>query len=122
MNGLLRHELEVIGDIASGTLDPDGEDRGHLPKTATVLGTYRGLIQPKSARERASVAGVDANIGTHRIYLERAALELPVDSDMRVRKSGDPDADLNGEYRLFFVGNAAGFGHHAELDAEKVTA
>jgi len=120
MIGLLRHDLEVVGLVASGTLATDGEDRGHLATTETVLGTFRGLIQPKSARERVSVSGTDANLSTHRIYLEGAALALPVDSDMRIRKAGTVDADLNGDYLIDFVGNAAGYGHHIEIDATRL--
>ena len=119
MIGLLRHTLEVVSLVASGSLDSDGEDRGHLTRTPTVLATYRGLIQPKRARERVSVAGTDTNVSTHRIYIEGAALELPVDSDMRIRKVGTVDADLNGDYLVDFVGNAAGYGHHIEIDATR---
>lgn len=117
---LFRHELELYGWIAAGGLDPDGDDRGHPVATRTLLGTFSGLVQPRSARERVSVPGVDANIGTHRIFVERAALELPVDSDMEVQKVGTVDPDLNGAYRLNAVGNAAGQGHHVEIDADLV--
>jgi hypothetical protein len=117
----LRHELELYGFVATGApLDPDGEDRGHPEAARTLLGTYAGLVQPRSARERASAAGVDANIGTHRIFLEAAALELPVDSDMELELASP--ASLAGTYRIRFVGDAAGQGHHAEIDADLVRA
>lgn len=122
IGGLLRHSIDVVGDVVSGTLDPDGEDWGHPGVTPTVLGTYRGLIQPKTAREVASTTGTDANVGAFRVYLERAALELPVDTDMRLVKSGDPDPDLDGTYQVTYVGNAAGFGHHAEIVATRLEA
>lgn len=122
MISLLRHSIEVIVDVAGGVLDPDGEDRGHLATTELVIGPFRGLVQPRSARERASVASADVSIGSHRVYLERAAIGA-VDSDMRLRKVGDPDPDLNGTYRIEGeVANAAGMGHHLEVAAERVDA
>ena len=119
MIDLLRHELEVVWLVAGGALDPEGADYGGPAATATVVGTYRGLIQPKSARERASVLGNDVAIGDFRIYLEMPAIDV-VTQDALIRKTGDPDPDLDGDYRILFVGNAAGWGHHIELDAQRI--
>lgn len=117
---LLRHELEVVWQLEEGTLDPEGEDLGHALSTETVAATVRGLVQPRSSRERASASGRDVNIGTHRIYLEPSALDV-VTADAVIRKAGAPDADLDGDYRILFVGNAAGQGHHIEVDADRLT-
>lgn len=120
IGSLLRHSLVRVSDVPSAVLDPDGEDRGHRATTATDGATYRGLIQPRSARERASVASSDVNIGTHRIYLEASALGV-VDVDDRLRKDAvAPDADLAGTYRIVAIANAAGQGHHLEIDAELI--
>lgn len=119
IDDLLRHELEVVTESLTGApLATDGEDRGHRARTATVVGTFHGLIQPRTARERLSWNGVDTSIGTHRIYLEAAAIGQ-VDTDMVVVKAGGLDPDLDGTYKIGFVGNAAGWGHHLELDATR---
>lgn len=118
--GLLRHRLVRVVDVTTAPLDPDGEDRGHPATTATDSATYWGQIQPRDARERASVASDDVNIGTHVIYLEAAAIGV-VDVDDRLRKDAvDPDPDLAGTYRITAIGNAAGMGHHLKVSAELV--
>ena len=119
IGSVLRHRLEVRALIVSAALAADGEDRGHPTRTGTLLGTFAGLVQPRSARERASASGRDVSIGSHRIYLEAGALALPVDTDMHVVKIGTVDPDLNGTYRVLAAGNAAGQGHHVEIDAER---
>lgn len=120
IGSLLRHELEAVGDVSSGILDPNGDDRGHPSTTVGSFWIGRGLVQPRSARERASVLSSDVSIGTHRIYLEGAAIGF-VDTDMRIVKSGGLDPDLDGTYRIIGeVANAAGFGHHLEIAAERI--
>lgn len=122
MMDLLRHSIAVVRDVPTGApLDPDGEDRGRVTRAPETVGTYRGLIQPKSARERAAWTQTDAAMVTHRIYLEAAALGN-VDTDCRLVKAGGNDPDLDGTYRVGFVGNAAGWGHHVEIDAERLDA
>lgn len=113
------HAVTVVGDVAGGSLDPDGEDRGHLATTVATFFAGAGWIQPRSARERASVLATGVSIGTHRIYLDASAVGL-VDADMTVVKAGTPGADLNGSYRIREVRNAAGVGHHMELDADRI--
>lgn len=120
MLDLLRHELEILVFVAGGVLDPEGEDLGHPAGSTLVVGPFRGLVQPRSSRERASAAARDVNVGDYRIFLEGAAIGA-VDADMVVRKADAVDVDLNGDYRILFVGNAAGQGHHLELDASRTT-
>lgn len=120
MIDLLRHDLLVVVFTSGGVLDPEGADSGHPAGAEVVLGPYRGLVQPRSARERASASGRDVNVGDFRIYLEGPAIEV-VDADVVIRKTADPDPDLDGDYRVLFVGNAAGMGHHLELDADRLT-
>lgn len=121
MIDLFRHELEIVLELADDpeTLDPEGADYGTPASSEVVAATVRGLIQPRSARERASIAGNDVAIGSYRGFLEIAAIDS-VTQDAIIRKSGDPDADLDGDYRVLFVGNAAGWGHHVELDLERI--
>lgn len=117
---LFRHDLEVVWTVANAALDAEGEDLGHPATAETIAGTFRGLVQPRSARERASSTGRDINVGDFRIYLEGAALDV-VDADVVIRKVAGLDADLDGDYRILFVGNAAGQGHHVELDGDRLT-
>lgn len=116
---LLRHSLDVVTHVSGATLDSEGADLGH-PAGTEAVASFRGLVQPRSARERASSAGRDVNIGAYRIFLEAAALGV-VTPDSTIRKSGAPDPDMNGTYRVLFVGNAAGQGHHVEIDADRQT-
>jgi hypothetical protein len=117
---LLVHTVELRRSVPGGTLDPEGEDRGHLATTDTLVGTYLGLVQPRTARERANATRDDASIGTHRIYLEASAIGV-VTSDDYLRKTGTFADDLNGDYRIVGeVANAAGMGHHLEVAAERV--
>lgn len=120
--GLLRHSIVLVRDGSPAALDAEGDDRGHPGTTPSDVATYAGLIQPKTARERLSVAGSDVNVGSHRIYLEAAAIGS-VDVDDRLRKDATaPDADLAGEYRIVAIANAAGMGHHLEVDADLIRA
>lgn len=120
MIDLLHHSLDVVWFVAGPTLDPEGEDLGHPAGSELVAGTVRGQIQPISARERASALGRDVNVGLYRIFLEPAAIDI-VDADVVIRKSGSPNENLDGDYRVVLVRDAAGIGHHLELDANRTT-
>lgn len=115
-----RHTLAVVRHTHSGpgapALDAEGADLGVPTGAERVSDPFAGLIQPRTARERATATGEGANVGDFRIYLPVRDLG-PADV---LRKSGDPDADLNGDYRIVFIGNAAGMGHHLEVDADRL--
>lgn len=113
---LYRHTLAVVRSIPGATLDSEGADLGMGTPTESVSGSFSGLIQPRSARERADPLGTGPNVGNFRIYCPVRDLG----PDDVIRKSGSPDADLNGDYRVLFVGNAAGQGHHLEIDADRL--
>ncbi len=111
-----RHSLVVVRQDHSGTLDAEGADLGIPTGAERVSAPFVGLIQPKSSRERAIPTGEGASVGAFRIYTPVRDLG-PNDV---LRKSGDPEPDLNGDYRVLFVGNAAGMGHHYEIDADRL--
>lgn len=117
-----RHTLAVVRATHSGVgapaLDAEGVDLGVPTGTERVSATFLGFIQPKSARERAATTGEGANVGQFRIYLPVRDLG----PDDILRKTGSPETDLNGDYRVLFVGNAAGMGHHLEVDADRLVA
>lgn len=111
-----RHSLVVVRQTHSGSLDAEGADLGVPTGAERVSSAFAGLIQPKSARERAATTGEGTNVGTFRIYTP----VRDIGPDDVLRKSGSPEADLNGDYRVLFVGNAAGMGHHLEIDADRL--
>lgn len=111
-----RHTLAVVRQNHSGSLDAEGADLGVPTGAERVSDPFVGLIQPKSARERAATTGEGSNVGTFRIYVPVRDLG----PDDILRKSGSPEPDLNGDYRVLFVGNAAGMGHHLEVDADRL--
>lgn len=111
-----RHSLVVVRPDHSGALDAEGADLGIPSGTDRVSAPFLGLIQPKSARERAAPTGEGANVGQFRIYTP----VLDIGPSDVLRKSGDPDSDLDGDYRILFIGNAAGMGHHLEIDADRM--
>lgn len=119
-----RHRVRVVRQTHSGagapSLDAEGDDLGVPSGSERVSDPIPALIQPKSARERAAPTGEGANVGNFRIYLPI----VDVGPDDVLRKdsgtNGDPDADLDGDYRILFVGNAAGMGHHLEVDVDRL--
>ncbi len=111
-----RHTLAVVRTVEGGTLDTEGADLGHGSPTTTVSATFAGLVQPRDAREVDDAVGRGVNVGAFRIYLPVRDLG-PNDV---LRKSGSPNADLNGDYRIKSVANAAGWGHHLEVEADRL--
>ena len=119
-----RHRVKIVRQTHSGAgapaLDPEGADLGVPSGAERVSAVVPALIQPKSAKERAATTGEGANVGNFRIYLP----VRDVGPHDVIRKdsvaNGDPDADLDGDYRVLFVGNAAGMGHHLEVDVDRL--
>jgi hypothetical protein len=77
-----------------------------------TLATVRGLIQPKRAREVAQLNQAGAVVSTHTVFL------APTD----VREADRILADDGQRYEIDGVRDAAGLGHHLELDARTVVA
>lgn len=118
---VLTHSLEVVRSSYSAP-DAEGADYGHGTESTSVVGTYRGLIQPRSAKDRATSTSEGANVGAFRGFLEAGAIGNVGPDDVVRKAAVAPGADLAGDYRILFVGNAAGRDHHLELDLERVEA
>lgn len=117
-SGRLIHTLSV-----ERATDIDTDDYGQAVSTWSAT-SVRGLPQPKSIREQALTSEAGAVVGHWTIFLE--AIDL-AESDRIVH---DPTAcsvpgvrDLpHGTFHPTGIRNAAGIGHHLEVDAELIAA
>lgn len=103
----LVHHL-AIERVTDGTRD----EYGVPDQTWALLTLVRGLIQPKTAVEVAQLTQGGAVASTDTIYL------LPTDVTESDRIRFDPDDGRR--YQVVGVRDAAGLGHHLELDATLV--
>ncbi len=109
---MLRHSLAILRSTV--TDDPLTNDENNQPtRVEALLATVRGLVQPKSVREVAQLNQAGAVVSDHTIYL------YPTDLREADRIRFDPDDGRRYEVRG--VRDAAGIGHHLEVDAEMVT-
>lgn len=102
----LIHTVEIQRATAGAA-----DDYGQPARTFASIGTERCLIQPKSGRELAQVNEAGPVRGEYRVFM------LPTDvteADHLVRQ------DTAEVFEIGFVADAAGVGHHLELDASKV--
>lgn len=114
----LTHIVHLVRDVDAGSDDEYGQ-----PVTVEEVGEdFRAAIQPKTAREIALISQAGAAIGDWTIFLLPRVV-TPADkvihesSACPVREGADlPDAT----FELTGVRNAAGLGHHLELDARLV--
>lgn len=103
----LRHTL-VIKRPASGTRDEWGVPAG---TPTTTVSTVHGLIEPKTARELAQLSQGGPVASTHTIFL------FPTDL-----KESDSIESGGVTYQIDGIRDAAGAGHHLEVDAHLVKA
>ena len=102
----------LIHTVAIERNTPGPVDEWNMPTEVwATIATPQALIQPKSGRERAQQNEAGAVTGQYRVYLR------PIDvteGDHLIHQDG-------GEvYEIGFVADAAGIGHHLELDATRV--
>ena len=103
---LLVHTL-AIERATAGAVD----DYNQPAQAWATIATVKALIQPKSGRELAQVNEAGPVSGEYRVFM------LPTDvteGDHLVRQT---PAEV---YEIGFVADAAGIGHHLELDATRV--
>jgi hypothetical protein len=105
----LIHSL-VIERATNGALD----EYNQPSQTWATLSEVRGLIQPKSVQEVAQLNQAGAVVSTHTIYMRPTAVQ-PAD---RIRF----EPDDGRRYEIDGVRDAAGLGHHYEIDARVVEA
>lgn len=111
----LLHGLTIERPVTTGE-----DDYGQPIRTFEVLAFVRGLPQPKTLREMAAVHQAGTVAGAWTVYLN------PTDLDESDRIVHDPALcgavnDLPaGILEPTGVRNAAGVGHHLEVDAEWV--
>lgn len=103
----LVHSL-VIEREAAGTVD----EYNQPTQTWSTLSEVPGLLQPKTAREVAQLNQAGAVVSTHTIYMRPTEVQ-PAD---RIRVVVGPP----GTYQIDGVRDAAGLGHHLEIDARMV--
>lgn len=102
----LLHTL-VIERATSGAED----DYGQPARTYATLATVAGLVQPKKYQEVALLSQAGAVVSTHTIYMRPTDLQ-------------EADRILYGgaRYEVTGVRDAAGIGHHLEIDCRLVGA
>jgi hypothetical protein len=59
------HSLAIVRTARDGTPDEWGQP---TPGTPTVVATFRGLIQPNSAREIALISQAGAEVSDHTLF------------------------------------------------------
>jgi hypothetical protein len=94
--------------IERATPGPE-DDYGHASRTYSALATVPGLVQPKAYREVALTSQGGAVISTHTIFMRPTDLQ-------------EADRILYGGhlYEITGVRDAAGLGHHYEVDAKLI--
>lgn len=115
----LTHTVTIERFSSSGDPDDDTE-YGQPVRTPSTLATIKAAIQPKSDREIALTTQAGAALADYRIYV------LPTDlttADAIVHDAQDcpmrPDLP-DGRFQIVGVPDAAGLGHHLEVDAKLV--
>jgi head-tail adaptor len=107
------HSLAIVRTPFVDTLA--GRDEYGQPVRGTpVATTVRGLIQPKSAREMAQFNQAGATVSDHTIFMRPTNV---IGADY-IRF----EPDDGRHFQIVGVRDAAGLGHHLEIDANLVTA
>lgn len=115
---LLDHRVYISRDVSTGADDEWGQ-----PTTVVeVSGPFAASIQPKRVREVALVSSAGANIGEYTIFMQPrrvSAADAIIHDESACGKPGASDyPDLR--FEVTGVRNAAGRGHHLEVDARLI--
>jgi hypothetical protein len=108
------------------TRDDDVGDRdeyGQPVDVSTDTTAFRGLVQPKEAREQALLSQAGAIASDHTIFawpVDIIGADYIAFADPDDETAEDPNDDRR--YQVTGIRDAAGIGHHLEIDAVLVTA
>lgn len=101
----------------------DRDEYGQPMEVATVLTPFRGLVQPKDVRETAAISQAGVAIADHTVYAR--PLEL-IGGDFIAHADPDDETAIDTtdprRYEITGIRDAAGLGHHLEIDARLVIA
>lgn len=119
-DSLLTHTVHIERDVTLGTEDDYGQ-----PETTTEIGEpFKASIQPRSAREMALTTQAGAPVSDHTIFMRTRLLDT---ADKIVHDSSDCSVAETGDFadvvfEITGIRNAAGLGHHLEVDANLIGA
>lgn len=108
-DGLLIHALAV--ERATSGAD---DEYGQPTRTYATLDTFRGRVEPKSAREVGLLSQAGAVVSDHTLYTR------PRDIRESDRISFNPDDGRN--YEITGIRDPAGAGHHLTVDLTLIKA
>jgi hypothetical protein len=121
IGSLLTHRANLVRRVA--LIDTDGhavlDEDGHAQRTELTIPDIAVAIQPLSTRERAAQHQAGATVATHRIYAVDRSISTADFIEHVPDACPTPTAqDLPyGRYELHATQDAAGLGHHLEIDA-----
>ena len=101
----------------------DRDEYGQPVATGTVVTPFRGLIQPRAIREVAAISQAGLEVGEQVIYARPFDV---IGADYIAHADPDDPAHIDSldprRYQVTGVRDAAGLGHHIEIDAHLVIA
>ncbi|HSW41756.1 MAG TPA: head-tail adaptor protein [Patescibacteria group bacterium] len=106
---LLIHRL-AVERATSGTLD----EYGQPTRTYATLATFRGRLEPKSAREVAALSGAGAVVSNHTLYARPR--------DLRESDRIHFVPDDGRRFEVTAIRDPAGAGHHLTIDLTLIRA
>lgn len=118
---LLTHRVTLIRRVAvlEGGMPILDED-GHAERTERRTAGVAAAIQPLSSRERAAQHQAGVTVSTHRIYtVDHAITSADVIEHDPVTCPQTPDLPA-ARYEVNATPDAAGLGHHLEIDATEI--
>lgn len=112
------HTVSLIRRTASGSYD----DYNQPIASDTVLATVKAAIQPRTQREQALISQAGAAVSDHVIYMFPTDLST-ADAILHDAEDCPVTSDLpTARFEIAGVPNAAGLGHHLEVEARLVAA
>lgn len=109
-------DSRLVHTLAIERPTPGAVDEYNQPTmTWATLATVPGLVQPKAAREIAQLNEAGAVMSTHTAFLRPTDITA---ADRITIATGS----MAGTYQIDGIRDAAGIGHHLEIDCRQVVA